>query len=243
MCDGCNGDFLPCTSFCPQAQVTIASLLFPLDLYPLDLSGTDLILGVQWHSQISPFIMDYNGPFMRFMWENKMVELKGEPRPNPSPITAHQLRHLQQTNRVEALFQLTLEPLPKPITSTSFSTPASSTADIPTSTISQLQQLIQQYSTIFSTPTSIPPSRQTDHVINLLPNTPPISIRPYCYPHFQKEEIESQVQKMLASGFITPSTSLFSSPVLLVKKKDGTWCFCVDYRALNAATVKDKFPI
>lgn len=124
-----NGNFLPCTSFCPQAQVTIASFLFPVDLYPLDLSGTNLILGVEWLSQISPFIM-------RFMWENKMVELKGKQSPNPSPITAHQLRRLQQTNRVEALFQLTLEPLPKPITSSSFSTTASSTADIPTSTIS-----------------------------------------------------------------------------------------------------------
>ncbi|WVY91850.1 hypothetical protein V8G54_037364 [Vigna mungo] len=50
---------------------------------------------------------------------------------------------------------------------------------IPTSTISQVQQLIQQYSALFSTPTSLPPSRQTDHAINLLPNTPPLSVCPY----------------------------------------------------------------
>lgn len=48
---------------------------------------------------------------------------------------------------------------------------------------------------------------------------------------------------MLQQGLICLSTSLFSSPVLLVKKRDGTWCFCVDYCALNAITVKDQFSI
>lgn len=70
-----------------------------------------------------------------------------------------------------------------------------------------------------------------------------MNVRPYRYPHSQKQEIEAQVAKFLNTGWIQPSTSPFSSPVLLLKKKDGSWRMCVDYRALSAVTVKDRFPL
>ncbi|WVZ06451.1 hypothetical protein V8G54_019797 [Vigna mungo] len=62
-----NEEFLHCTTFCPKAHLNLASLEFPTDLYPLNLFGTDVVLGIQWLTQVSPFIIDHNGPFMRFM--------------------------------------------------------------------------------------------------------------------------------------------------------------------------------
>jgi hypothetical protein len=63
------------------------------------------------------------------------------------------------------------------------------------------------------------------------------------YPYYQKFEIEKLIKELLAMGTIRPSQSSFSLPVLLVRKADGSWRMCVDYRALNKETVKDKFPI
>lgn len=90
---------------------------------------------------------------------------------------------------------------------------------------------------------ALTPSRACDHEIPLIEGAQPIFIRPYRYLPKLKDEIERQVQEMLSQGLIRHSSSSFSSPVLLVKKKDGAFRFCVDFRQLNAITQKSKFPI
>lgn len=71
----------------------------------------------------------------------------------------------------------------------------------------------------------------------------PFQLDPICYPHYQKVEIETTVSELLTTGVIQPSTSPFSSTMLLVSKSNGNWHLCVDYRAFNLETIKAKFPI
>jgi hypothetical protein len=106
-----------------------------------------------------------------------------------------------------------------------------------------IDDLLREYDDVFAEPHGLPPSRPYDHRMRLLLRTTPVAVPPYRYPQLQKDELECQCSAMLAQGIIRPSTSPFSAPVLLVKKADDLWRFCIDYRALNDKTSKDKFPI
>ncbi|KAE8685919.1 hypothetical protein F3Y22_tig00111088pilonHSYRG00141 [Hibiscus syriacus] len=106
-----------------------------------------------------------------------------------------------------------------------------------------IQSLLESYKDIFEEPRGLPPVRNHDHGISLKPDSIPVNLRPYRFPHNQKAEVERQIATMLSSSIIQPSKSPFASPCLLIKKKDGSWRFCVDYRQLNNMTIKYKFPI
>ena len=107
----------------------------------------------------------------------------------------------------------------------------------------QLQDLLQQYNKLFEEPIGLPPERTYDHHIPLKDERQVVKMRPYRYPTIQKDEIERLVTDMKATGIIRDSRSPFASPVVLVKKKDGSWRLCIDYRQLNKLTIKDTFPI
>ncbi|GKB58353.1 reverse transcriptase, partial [Tanacetum coccineum] len=103
--------------------------------------------------------------------------------------------------------------------------------------------ILEEFEDVFALPTKLPPQRMHDHKIPPVPNTPPINIRHYKHLLSQKNAIEVMVKELMDSGVIRASHSSFSSPIVMVKKKDGTWRMCVEYRQLNKYTVKDKFPI
>jgi hypothetical protein len=92
-------------------------------------------------------------------------------------------------------------------------------------------------------PPGVPPDRGFEHTIELEEGAKPVITTPYRHPKRFKDEIEKTIQELLEMGHIRPSSSPFASSVVLVKKKDGTLRMCIDYRALNKKTIKNKYPI
>src|SRR4051812_35094183 len=89
----------------------------------------------------------------------------------------------------------------------------------------------------------MPPYRCVEFIVDLTPGTAPISRRPYKMSPRELAELKIQLEALLAKGFIRPSSSPWGCPVLFVTKKDGTVRMCVDYRPLNLATIKNKYPL
>ncbi|RVW85873.1 Retrovirus-related Pol polyprotein from transposon 17.6 [Vitis vinifera] len=89
----------------------------------------------------------------------------------------------------------------------------------------------------------LPPEREVEFTIDLVPGTGPMSKAPYRMAPVELKELKVQLQELLDKGFIRPSVSPWGAPVLFVKKKDGSMRLCIDYRELNKVTVRNKYPL
>ncbi|GJZ25830.1 putative reverse transcriptase domain-containing protein [Tanacetum coccineum] len=89
----------------------------------------------------------------------------------------------------------------------------------------------------------LPPSRPVEFQIDLIPGATPVARAPYRLAPSEMEELSEQLQELSDKGFIRPSSSPWGAPVLFVKKKDGSFRMCIDYRELNKLTVKNRYPL
>ncbi|EGD76334.1 hypothetical protein PTSG_11674 [Salpingoeca rosetta] len=104
--------------------------------------------------------------------------------------------------------------------------------------------LLEEFADVFPEELpGLPPRRDIDHAIDLKPGATPPSKAPYRLSTDELKELRTQLDELLAKGLIEASTSPYGAPILFVKKKDGTRRMCIDYRQLNAQTVKDSYPL
>ncbi|GJY33071.1 putative reverse transcriptase domain-containing protein [Tanacetum coccineum] len=89
----------------------------------------------------------------------------------------------------------------------------------------------------------LPPQRQVEFRIDLIPGATPVAKSPYRLAPSEMQELSEQLQELQDKGFIWPSHSPWGAPVLFVKKKDGSFCMCIDYRELNKLTIKNCYPL
>ncbi|XP_071913952.1 uncharacterized protein [Coffea arabica] len=240
-----DGNSLTTTTLCPGFQWRMQGQAFEGDILVLPVGGCEVVLGMQWLTTLGDVKWNFAELRMEFDQKGKKAVLRGTRQQPVQVVSKKQMQKLlSKPEQIETaqLCLVTAENDYKEVEVTADC--ASMEREVKVTPYKhQLELLLTNYNEVFEEPMILPPARMHDHRIYLKEGTQPINVRPYRYPAFQKGEIERLVTEMLDNGVIRPSNSPFSSPVVLVKKKDGTWRMCVDYRELNKATVKDKFPI
>lgn len=184
------------------------------------------MLGVDWLGSLGPVTFDFNNLQVQFQQRDEKVTLQGNSQPSKPTLqqmTAKQ--YVRSCQRQGHGFIYLIQSTTKA---------DQGTVQARERTIQEqcnLNSLIQKYEDFFSTPVGLPLKRSIEHSIELKEGTEPFSTRPYRNSYDQKNEIEKLIGEMLEIGIIRPSSSPFASPILLVKKKDGSWRFCIDYRS------------
>ncbi|GAU37038.1 hypothetical protein TSUD_207440 [Trifolium subterraneum] len=221
-----DGHKIASKGVCEGMVILVGEIEIAVDALVLDLGGLDVILGVSWLSTLGKVMMDWKFLTMQFTYQGKQIVLKGGEEQHKQQTFLNSFLEDRQGVNEDWWFKPQMHTLGE-----------SRVMD------AGLQEILSKFSEVFHDSIRLPPKRAQSHQINLYSDQGAVTARPYRYPHHHKEEIERQVNELLEAGVIRQSMSAFSSPVILVKKKDQSWRMCVDYRALNKATIPDKYPI
>lgn len=198
---------------CPKIQIQFGDLEIMVGADVMELGGIDLILGIKWLETLGRVIMDWRKITMTFV---KVGELAAQKKNQ---------RNEEETEEAKALISIVekrmhvIEGLLWTIKKREQDTEPS---ELTHGQQRELRSVLHKFYGVFQEPKGIPPLRGVSHGITLQPESSIISVRPYQYPQYQKDEIKRQV-KMLEQGIIRDSTSSFSSSVILVRKKDSSW--------------------
>jgi transposase InsO family protein len=134
--------------------------------------------------------------------------------------------------------------LPSPITDVE-NGESSISKSVPLRGETAMHALIEEFSDVFpdELPAGLPPKRAVDLKIDLLPDSTPVKRPIYKLSDEELKVLKSQIDELLEKGLIRPSTSAWASSILFVPKKDGGLRMCIDYRALNKATIRNNYPL
>jgi len=198
----------------------------------LNLQRYDAILGKPWLYHANPNI-NWRSNTLTFQYGKRTINVNASTK-KPSIdsecssvyISRHQLASTPDTAELFAICPITSNEVLKNMSK-------------------EGKALIQEFSDVFPTelPNELPPERSVDHSIDLFPGSEPPFKATYRLSYPEMDELKKQLAELSTKGFIRPSTSPFGAPVLFVHKKEGTLRLCVDYRALNKITIKNRYPL
>jgi hypothetical protein len=211
-----NGEEMQSKAACKDCQYTIYGHKFKNDFRLLELKGYDIILGTDWILTHSPMTWDYRTDSLKinyYGWKNIVFHGQVQEADCHLVTTIKMSKLLRQGAMGAVICTIKTD----------------TTAPTITARHELVQEVLEKFQEVFHEPTQLPPNRPCDHQIVLHPGSKPVNKRPYRLPSYQKDVMESIVEQMIKSGAIKLSLSPFSSPTILVSKKDGTWPLCIDY--------------
>ena len=202
----------------------ICGNLLPADLIQFDLGTFDIILGMDWLERYSAEIL-CKEKVVRIKTPEGTKCIRKNSRSQLETISVIQASQMIRQGDEGFLCYVTTEEVkPKP-----------SLQETP---------IVQEYSDVFPEELpGIPPRREVDFHIDLIPDITPISKTPYRFAPAELAELKKQLDELLEKGFIRPSVSPWGAPVLFVRKKDGSMRLCIDYREINKITIKNRYPL
>jgi hypothetical protein len=176
-------------------------------MFVIDMGGCDIVLCEDWLRTLGPILMDFKDLTMQLDQEGHQYKFQGITSGSPEIISSHRMENILKKCHSSVITQL------------------HAIQEIETPLVRQdLQDILSKHQLVFSTPQGLPPSRYVhNHSIPLVPGILPPNIRLYHHSFSQKNEIEKMVQELLNGGIIHPSMSPYSSPLVMVLKKEGSW--------------------
>jgi len=210
-----NGGSMKCGGHCENVHLQIGDYHLKSYMFSIDMGGCDIVLGADWLRTLGLILMDFKALTMQFNQEGHQYKFQGITSGSPEVISSHCMEKLLKKCHSSVIAQLhAIQAIKTP------------------PVLQDLQALLYKHQMVFSTPQGLPPSRSVhDHSIPLVHRILPPNIRPYRQPFSQKNEIDKMVQELLNAGVIHPSTSPYSSPVVMVLKKEGSWRMCPNFRS------------
>jgi hypothetical protein len=225
--------------YCPAIDAAIGSYKDTLSAFVADLGQQwDIVLGRTWLDKHNPDI-DWQNDIVSFSDGVTRHTLRGKheaaTRHSPIGLTALQLKRC--VRKGAQMYLVVLRDADA----------AGSTApDVQTAEAVDVTDVLDQFQDVLGgipETQPMPPSRAVDHAIALEPGSAPPNRGVIRLSQPELEELRRQLQELIDKGYIRPSVSPYGAPVLFARKKDGTLRLCIDYRALNKISVKNKYPL
>jgi len=207
-----------------NCTINIGGRLFLADLILLGIHGYDIILGIDWLTKYQAIIDCKQKTLVVVTPEGERFTYK-EDYPAPIVLLISATKACKLVRKGCTAYLCAVEVA---------ETPELNLRDTP---------IVQEFPEVFQEVPGLPPNRELEFVIELVPGTTPISKTPYRMAPAKLVKLKKQLQELLYKGLIQPSVFPWEAPVLFVRKKDGSLCLCIDYRELNWVTVKNKYPL